>query len=161
MREVETKLDQSLIALRRILRATELYTKRLAVTTNLTNAQFRVLQLVGQTAPTTPKAVADRMGVTKATMTNLINKLQSKGLLHKVKSTSDGRQMEVTLTDEGRETLESSPDPLQQRYVEQFHALSDWEQSQLLASLERVASMLDADEIDAAPVLSAGSLHSG
>ena len=36
--------------------------------------------------------------------------------------------------------------------------LQDWEQAQLLASLERVAAMLNADDIDAAPVLTTGEL---
>ncbi|HSF92077.1 MAG TPA: MarR family transcriptional regulator, partial [Paracoccaceae bacterium] len=39
------RTDQSLIALRRILRATELYSRELARTAGLTPAQLRVLQI--------------------------------------------------------------------------------------------------------------------
>ena len=52
----------------------------------------------------------------------------------------------------------SSPDALQQRYVKQFEALDDWEQAMIVAVLEKVAAMLDAEEIDAAPVLAVGDI---
>jgi len=35
--------------------------------------------------------------------------------------------------------------------------LEEWEQTQMLATLQRIAAMMDAEEIDAAPVLAAGS----
>ena len=36
--------------------------------------------------------------------------------------------------------------------------LEDWERTQLLASLQRLASMMDAESIDAAPLLETGKL---
>lgn len=58
----------------------------------------------------------------------------------------------------GREAVKAAPDALQQRYVRAFEQLKDWEQAQLLASLERVAAMLNADDMDAAPVLTTGDI---
>jgi hypothetical protein len=48
---------------------------------------------------------------------------------------------------------------LQQRYVRAFADLADWEQAQLVSSLERVAAMLNVDRLDAAPVLATGELR--
>ena len=42
--------------------------------------------------------------------------------------------------------------------VQQFQDLRDWEQSMILTSLERVAHMMDAQHIDASPVLDLGQL---
>jgi hypothetical protein len=39
--------------------------------------------------------------------------------------------------------------------------MADWEQAQLVATLERVADMLDARKIDASPVLTTGEIRSG
>jgi hypothetical protein len=47
---------------------------------------------------------------------------------------------------------------LQQRFVKKFQNMQDWEQAQIVASLERVTAMLDATDIDASPVLSLGAL---
>lgn len=150
------RTDESLIALRRILRATELFGKELAQAAGLSPVQFRVMQLVAEKGMSTPKAISVQMGVTQATVTALLDKLEKQGMLTRERSQVDRRQMNIAVTDKGRETLANAPDPLQQRYVRKFEVLPDWEQAQLIASLERVAAMLDADDLDASPVLDAG-----
>lgn len=154
------RIDQSLIALRRILRATELFERELAQAAGLTSAQLRVLQLVGATGSSTPKALASKMGVTQATITALVDKLVAHGLVRRVPSQEDRRQTNVVITDEGHSRLGSAPDALQQKYVQAFSKLADWEQAQLVASLERVSAMLDAKDIDASPVLTTGEIRS-
>ena len=48
--------------------------------------------------------------------------------------------------------------PLQESFIKQFTKLKDWEQNMIISSLQRLASMMDAQEIDAAPVLDVGVL---
>lgn len=153
------RVDQSLIALRRILRATENYERDLAQSARLTPAQLRVLQIVEERGSVTPKALATQMGIRQASVTTLVDKLVTRGMVERVPSITDRRQTNVTVTDAGRAMVESAPDALQQRYVQAFESLKDWEQAQLIASLERVATMLDAEGIDASPVLATGELH--
>ncbi|GGL93732.1 MarR family winged helix-turn-helix transcriptional regulator [Pseudooceanicola nanhaiensis] len=150
------RTDISLIALRRILRATELYGRRLAKEAGMTAVQFRVLQIIAENGHATPTAIANRMGVTQATMTALINKLVERQLVERRRSETDRRQTNVCITPRGTEAVDDAPDPLQQRYVKNFEALEDWEQAMIVASLERVAAMLDADGLDASPVLDLG-----
>ena len=68
-RRLMERVDTSLIALRRILRATEMFGRDLAKAAGLTPAQFRVLQVISEKGWSTPKAIAQRMGVSQATMT--------------------------------------------------------------------------------------------
>lgn len=154
------RTDQSLIALRRILRATELYSRELAQSAGLTPSQLRLLQIaVTKGGSATPKELAVQMGVSQATVTALVDRVVARGMVRRSRSEVDGRQTNVILTPAGARAVEEAPDALQQRYVLAFEKLEDWEQSQLLASLERVASMLDADGLDAAPVLATGDLR--
>lgn len=153
------RTDISLIALRRILRATELYGKELANAAKLTAAQFRALQIVGEAGRATPSDIATRMGVSQATITALVDKLVARDMVTRERSERDRRQTNVTITELGQATVDEAPDALQQRYVRKFEALEDWEQAQIIASLERVASMLDAKDIDASPVLTTGDIH--
>lgn len=155
------RTDQSLIALRRILRATEVYGRDLARAAGLTAVQFRVLQIVGERGLTTATEIARRMRVSQATITSLVDKLVRHHMVTREKSQADRRQINILITDRGRETLRQAPDALQQRYVRRFEGMEDWEQAQLVASLERVAAMLDASEIDASPVLDTGDLGDG
>ncbi len=153
------RVDVSLIALRRILRATELFGRELAQSSGVTAVQFRVLQIVAEKGQTTAKEISTRMRVSQATVTSLVDKLVKQGLVSREKSSVDRRQTNIVLTETGRKTLSDAPDPLQQRFVRKFSAMEDWEQAMLVASLERVASMLDAEDIDASPVLDTGDIH--
>ncbi|TCP38723.1 MarR family winged helix-turn-helix transcriptional regulator [Rhodovulum marinum] len=151
--------DISLIALRRILRATELYGRELAKAAGLTAVQIRVLQIVAETGTSTPKAISARMGVSQPTMTTLIDRLVAKGLVERRRSETDRRQMNIFITPAGRDAIDRAPDPLHDRYVEAFDALPDWEQAMLVAALERVAALLDAGHLDVAPVLDLGDIR--
>ena len=50
------------------------------------------------------------------------------------------------------------PDVLQDRFAARFEKLADWEQASVIAGLERVAALLNAEGIDASPVLDVGAL---
>jgi hypothetical protein len=47
---------------------------------------------------------------------------------------------------------------LQEHFARQFNDLQQWEQTMIIASLQRVAYMMDAEHIDASPVLDVGTL---
>ncbi|QHQ34185.1 MarR family winged helix-turn-helix transcriptional regulator [Algicella marina] len=150
------RIDSSLVALRRILRATELFGREIKKTAGVTPAQFRVLQIISEHGYATATTIALRMRVTQATVTSLVDKLVREEMVEREKSTADRRQINIHITSKGVKTVTEAPDPLQQRFVRKFSAMADWEQMMLVASLERVAAMLDAEEIDASPVLDTG-----
>lgn len=155
------RVDDSLIALRRILRATTLYERDLAQAAGVTPAQLRVLQILhGRPGgSTTPKALATQMGVAQATVTAIIDKLEATGQVARRQSEIDRRQTNVVISDKGRQVVKNAPDALQQRFARAFEQMQEWEQTQLVSSLQRVAAMLDAEDIDASPVLTAGEIH--
>ncbi|SDC53336.1 MarR family winged helix-turn-helix transcriptional regulator [Ruegeria marina] len=153
------RIDASLIALRRILRATDLFGRELAQSVGLSAAQFRVLQIVAENDHCTATQIARQMRITQATVTSLVDKLVRHGMVVRERSQTDRRQTIILTTEEGKQAIEDAPDPLQQRFVRKFEALEDWEQAALIAALERVAAMLDAEELDAAPVLDTGEIR--
>lgn len=153
------RIDSSLIALRRIVRATELFGREIRQTTGVTPTQFRVLQIIAENGFATAKAISLRMRVSQGTVTSLVDKLVREGLSSREKSSQDRRQINILLTDAGRGVIADAPDPLQQRFVRKFAAMDDWEQAMLVAGLERVAAMLDAEDMDASPVLDTGEIR--
>jgi len=150
--------ETALVALRRILRATELNSRVLASRTGLTTSQLIVLQIVARHGKALPSTVARAVRLTQATVTSLVDKLERAGLVTRRRDTEDRRRIWVELTDAGRRVLEESPDLLHDRFRERFVALADWEQAMIVAALERVSAMLDAESIDASPVLDIGDL---
>jgi DNA-binding MarR family transcriptional regulator len=57
--------------------------------------------------PLTPAELADAAGVTRATMTGLIDTLERDGLAKRVRDPNDRRMMSVNLTPKGRRLLET------------------------------------------------------
>jgi DNA-binding MarR family transcriptional regulator len=155
---MQDRLDSALIALRQILRATEISSRALAKESGLTPSQLILLHVLSQRKSVMPSALAKEVSLSQATVTSLIDKLATRGLVERRRDTEDKRRVFVELSESGRATLNNAPDILQQRFEGRFAKLEDWEQSFLVAALERVASILDAEDIDAAPVLDVGSI---
>ena len=155
---MEDRSDTALIALRRILRATELNSRLLASRTGLTTSQFIILQIVARDGKVLPSAVAKAAGLTQATVTSLVDKLERAELVNRRRDTEDRRRIWIEVTAAGRKALAASPDLLQDRFQAAFLKLADWEQAMIIAALERVSTMLDAATLDASPVLDIGEL---
>jgi len=66
--------------------------------------------------------------------------------------------VEVQLTDKGRQMVELAPEPLQAGFLREYRKLERWEQHQLIGSMQRVAVLMDAEDIDASPILTTGEL---
>ena len=92
------RIDSSLIALRRIVRSTELFGKEIRQITGVTPTQFRVLQIIGEQGRATAKAISTRMRVSQGTVTSLVDKLVRDGLVARQKSALDRRQTDIILT---------------------------------------------------------------
>jgi DNA-binding MarR family transcriptional regulator len=150
--------NTALVALRRILRVTELNARKLAHESELTTSQLLVLQHVSQQGRALPSEIAKAVALKQATVTVVVNKLEDAGLVTRSRDTHDRRRVWIELTDAGVAALENSPDLLQHRFVQGFESLEDWEQSMIIAALERVSALLDAEKVDAAPVLDVGDL---
>lgn len=155
---MEDRMQTSLVSLRRILRATEFNARSLAHATGLSVAQLVVLELVAAEDRVSPSSIARGAGVGHATATSLIDKLQRRGLITRTRGERDRRHVWVSITDAGRELLSKAPNPLQRTYSEQFEKLPDWEQAMIVATLEKVAFLLNAGTIDASPLLHVGAV---
>lgn len=152
------KIDEVLVALRRVIRATDLHSKYLAKTTGLTAPQILLLQTIRDQGEKTIGALASSMNLSQATVTTIIDRLEKRGLVYRERSKTDKRKVHAVLTDTGFEMLLSAPAPLQDQFSRQFSDLQEWEQTMILASLQRIAHMMDAQHIDASPVLDIGLL---
>ncbi|MDX1342276.1 MAG: MarR family transcriptional regulator [Reinekea sp.] len=152
------KIEEVLVSLRRVIRATDLHSKHLAKTTGLTAPQILLLQTIRNKGEMTIGELASIMNLSQATVTTIIDRLEKRELVMRERSTTDKRKVFALLTDNGHEVLKSAPIPLQDQFARQFADLQEWEQTMIIASLQRIAYMMDAQHIDASPVLDVGLL---
>lgn len=151
-------IEDVLVALRRVIRATDLHSKHLAKTTGLTSPQILLLQTIRDQGEVTIGEIASEMSLSQATVTTIMDRLEKRGLVYRERSKTDKRKVHAHLTNDALETLKSAPIPLQDQFARQFENLQDWEQAMIISSLQRVAKMMDAQNIDASPLLDLGTL---
>jgi len=148
----------TLKALRRVLRAAEGGTRRLAAATGLTPSQLLVLREIDGGEDVTPGVVAQRLQFSHATITAIVDRLVALHLVTRARSDRDKRRMLLEATSEGKRRLVEAPDMLQEIFGVRFSALPAWEQAMILAGTERLADILGAGDMDAAPLLDAGPI---
>lgn len=151
-------IDDVLVALRRVIRATDLHSKHLAKTTGLTTPQILLLRAIRDQDEVTIGELANDVSLSQATVTTILDRLEKRELVYRERSNKDKRKVHAYLTDAGVSILKDAPIPLQDHFTRQFDDLQQWEQTMIIASLQRVAHMMDAQHIDAAPMLDIGSI---
>jgi DNA-binding MarR family transcriptional regulator len=148
--------DQVLIALRRIIRRVDMHSRSLAQKHGLTGPQLLLLRELSEKDERSVGSLAKTMSLSSATVSGIVDRLSRRGMVQRVRGGTDRRNVMVKLTDDGRTALEKAPPLLQEQFMSEFEGLRDWEQSQILSSLQRVASMMEADHLDATPILMSG-----
>jgi len=145
--------QEILISLRRIIRATDLQSKRVAKACGLTIPQVMVLRSIKLLGDVTVKRLSDEVSLSQATVTTILNRLEDRQFVERMRCSSDRRIVNARLTEQGEKILENTPPLLHENFIERLDSLESWEQTQILSSLQHIASMMDAESLDAAPLL--------
>ena len=155
---MSARSEEALIALRQLQRRTEQASKKLAAQASLTPSQLLVMQILSERGEISAGEVSKLTQLKHATITSLVDKLVARGLATRRRCEQDRRRVWLTLLPEGEKAITSAPDLLQETFQTRFETLPDWHQSMLVSSLERIAALLDAEDLDAAPILDVGAL---
>ena len=150
----ESPADEILVAIRRVIRAVDLHSRQLAQSHQLTGPQALVLRELSSAGELAPSDLARRISLSQATVTDIVNRLERRALVSRTRDAVDRRRVLIRLTSSGRAVQGRSPPLLQDTFSHRFAALDSWEQHMLLAAVERIARMMDAESLDAEPLLS-------
>lgn len=150
-----------LIALRRIIRATDLHSKKISKESGLTVPQVVVLQSIRDLGEVTTGRISERVSLSQATVTSILDRLESRGLIERYRSAEDRRVVHERLTKQGHAALRKAPPLLHESFLEVFSALSPARQKAIARTLEDIAEMMGARDIDAAPLLDIAPTQGG
>ena len=149
---------QIIAAIRRIIRAVDLHSRRLREHYGLTGPQLAVLQEAGLLGEVSVGAIARAVHLSQATVTGILDRLEQQGSVKRRRSGEDRRNVIVEITEVGRNVLKSAPSLLQDRFSRELSKLEEWERTSILATLQRIATMMDAEELPSSPMLATDSL---
>jgi DNA-binding MarR family transcriptional regulator len=150
--------EQVIAALRRITRAIDLHSRLLLQKNGLTTPQLAALLAIQRLQPITVGALARDIHLGAATVTGILGRLEKRGLVIRTRDDRDRRSVVLELTDDGAQMANNAPSLLQDRFHRELTKLQEWEQNMILSTLQRIATMMDAEEIEASPVLVPGGV---
>jgi len=145
-----------LISLRRILRAVSLSSRALLREHRLTSPQLALMRHLVRHGPKSAGDLARALSLSQATVTGILNRLEDRGLVERRRRAPDRRRVEVVLTHGGWEAANSVPQPLQERFARRLALLPVEHRERIHESLREVVELMEATQIEAAPVLAPG-----
>jgi DNA-binding MarR family transcriptional regulator len=152
-RQAGDRCHEVVTALRRIIQASDLHSKHLFKISGLTSPQVIVLQSIRDLGEVTTGQVSQRVNLSQGTVTSILDRLESRGLIERYRSIADRRVVHARLTKRGRAVLRKAPPLLHERFIKAFAALSPSQQERIVSVLEEVAAMMGAEPMDASPLL--------
>lgn len=153
--------EDVLVTLRQIIRGIDLHSRRLVQEHGLTGPQLVLLKAIARNRDPSVGLLAREVSLSQGTVTGVLDRLERRRLISRTRALSDRRRVLVRLTEAGISVLEEAPSLLQEQFVARFQKLADWEQTLILSSLQRVASMMDAEDLDAEGLLAVEPLREG
>lgn len=142
-----------LLALRRIIRAVDIHSRRLRTQHKVTAPQLLCLYSLVRESPMTLSQLTSAVNLSISTVNGIVDRLETKGLAVRRRSEVDRRKVEIELTSEGAELTKNAPSLLQDRFSDALSHLPELEQAAIALSLERVVGLMEADHLDASPNL--------
>jgi DNA-binding MarR family transcriptional regulator len=156
---VPSRFEESiLVSIRRMSRAVDLQSRQLAKAHELTGPQLICLRRIRTGEGLTPSALSNAVSLSQATVTGILDRLERRGLVRRVRSSVDKRVVHLEVTPEGVQLIADAPSPLSEQFRGRLAALPEAEQAAIDQVLRRVVDMMEAGGVDAAPILTTGDV---
>ncbi|MEE0449585.1 MAG: winged helix DNA-binding protein [Collinsella sp.] len=107
-------------------------------------AVMRALMLAGGSL--TPSKLADRAWVSSARIANILRALEAKGWIVREHSTTDRRRVHVTVTDKGRQGVETKRRELEDRTAAFLEQLGEADTQEMVRLLRRANQIIDHNQ---------------
>jgi DNA-binding MarR family transcriptional regulator len=140
-------------AIRQIIRAADLDSRKLAAEHQITAPQLLCLMAIVELGTTTATDIAQRIHVSESTLVGVLERLEDKKLIERARGQDDRRVLHLTATSEARDLVASTPFPLQYSLDRALNQMSEKERHHTAACVERLVDLMGAGEIQPAPML--------
>jgi len=132
--------------LRRSIKAINEYSRNAEKETGLTGPQLWAIKLIAGSAPIRVSDLARQMYLHPATVVGILDRLESKGLVQRMRSTEDRRVVEICLTEQGRVVVGLAPEVAQGLLVKGLESLSREKLSHVSESMREIVRILGAED---------------
>jgi len=142
------RVREVVFLIRKLMQAGERYTKELNKKFNVSAPQVATLLALFEQGPMSPSLIARNIMVNSCSVTGIIDRLEQKGLVVRLRNSPDRRIVTVELTESGKRLAENAPPPIQHKIVEGLMLLDDANMESIVQSLTRLTEMIDAQDLN-------------
>jgi DNA-binding MarR family transcriptional regulator len=154
--DVSSTEEAVLKSLRRIIRAVDLYSRKLVTQTGLSGPQLICLRQLASLGPMQTSHLADAVNLSSPTVCGILNRLEERGLVIRERQSDDRRRVLVSLSEAGQDTVDNAPPALHDTFLFKLRAMPAPRQEEIRRTLAQIVTMMSADQLDAAPILVPG-----
>lgn len=137
-----------IFSIRKLMQAGELYTKELTKKYQVSAPQLNCLLTLYENGPLPPSQIAKYILVKSSTVTGIVDRLEHKAFVRRVRNSPDRRVITIELTERGRKLSENAPPPIQQKIIDGLKILSESDREDIVASLNMLTDMLDVRDLE-------------
>ena len=133
---------QIMMRLRQIIQEMSRHSKQLQEKYKITLPQLICLKEVADHGPIAIGALTQIVFINNSTVTGIIDRLEKRKLVQRIRISQDRRQVHVEITRAGIKFLEDAPTPIHHRFIEKLEKKEAKDGSMLLWGLELLVEML-------------------
>ena len=150
--ESEAVIYNIVDSIRRLVRAVYLDSQKMRKQYGLTGPQSSVLRNLVNDGPMSSADLSRMLYVTPANITGIIDRLEIKGLVKRIKKQGDRRVALITLTESGQQLGRSIPDPIINLFISELGDLEPEHLKSLAGAMNQVLNLIDAKGVEEAPL---------
>ena len=154
MAEKDAVVAEIIDNVRRVFQVVNEHSKHAEKRTGLTGPQLWAIKTISQGSPISVSEVASRMYLHPATVVGILDRLQQRGLVTRVRSTEDRRVVRVELTAEGEALVRRSPEVAQGILVSGLESLPVQRLKSMAGALDQLVDILGAQGLPPKLILS-------
>jgi DNA-binding MarR family transcriptional regulator len=139
---------QIIFSIRRLIQASELYSKELNRKYRISAAQLNCILTLHEYGPLPPSKIALHMMVKSSTVTGVVDRLEEKGLAERMRNSPDRRMITIQLTETGEKLAENAPPPIQQKIIDGLKQTENVKKEQIVHALNMLTDMLDVQDLE-------------
>jgi DNA-binding MarR family transcriptional regulator len=126
----------------------ELYTKELNRKYQVSAPQVSCLLALYENGPLSLSQIARLIMVKSSTVTGIIDRLEQKALVRRVRNSPDRRMITIELTETGNGLAQHAPSPIQQKIIDGLKRLPNGEIEKIVDGLNMLTRMLDVQDLE-------------
>lgn len=146
-------------AFRRIIRAVDLHSHKLATQHKITGPQLGCLLAIKENGPITSAKLAQKIILSPSTIVGIIDRLEEKKLVQRNRDSKDRRLIHIYITTAGEQLVAAAPSLLQDTLIRALSELPETEQISITLTLEKLVDLMEISHVSAVPIIQTGHLH--